>query len=398
MHHGDRHSARGGWSRLHAEDSAPAGAHPTSPTADPRRPTEPATTGSAASSHCSSATAASAPTTTGHHQRAAGDDLGAAATEAGNFAAAAVTAAASGDPASDTSSTAAATSFRTYTASAAAAAAASTGTTVDIRERRRKSDHGTAAQNRGITERPREFAESVGRTGAHPDAAAVSAQRGKQQPQHAVGSGFIPECFGEELCGLEDAAVATDAEPPAARPDPAVTSDADKSARTPGVRDEDIATSAAAARGCGVAAFLAPEGQRDQKFIPAQRHSSRNRGPDPGHFRPAAEPPSADAPSGFLFLCVNLLDCVADGSSSATPRGHVRGRQHCRRRSEHHSQPRGVCKHAATASSPTATSNSGNNYNGFFVLLVRFVGARFFVRVGRGSHVRHLVLLRPQRF
>jgi len=392
VHHGDRHSARGGWSRLHAEDSAPSGAHPTSPTADPRRPTEPATTGSAASSHCSSATAASASTTTGHHQRAAGDDLGAAATEAGNYAAAAVTPAASGDPASGTSSTtAAATRFRTYTATAA------TRTEANIRERRRKSDHGTAAQNRGITERPREFAESVGRTGAHPDAAAVAAQRGKQQPQHAVGSGFIPECFGEELCGLKDAAVATDAEPPAARPDPAVTSDADKSARTPGVRDEDIATSAAATatRGCGAAAFPAPEGQRDQKLVLAKRRSSRSRGPDPGRFRPAAEPPSADAPSGFLFLCVILLDCVADGSSSATPRGRVRGRQHCRRRSEHHPQPRGVCEHAATASSPTATSNIGNNYNGFFVLLIRFVGARFFVR---GSHVRHLVLLRPQRF
>ena len=211
LHHGHGHSARGGWGRLHAEDAAPAGAHPASPTTGSRRPTEPATAGPAergsssgaareASSHCSSATAASAPTTAGHHQRTAGDDLGAAATEAGNSAAAAeagnsvvAAAATSGDSAGGTSSTTtaaatAATSFRTSTAAATRA-------TVNIRERRRKSDQGTAAQNRGITERPREFTESVGRTGAHPDAAAVAAQRGKQQPQHALWSGLIPGLF-----------------------------------------------------------------------------------------------------------------------------------------------------------------------------------------------------------
>ena len=61
-----------------------------------------------------------------------------------------------------------------------------------------------------------------------------------------------------------------------------------------------------------------------QKLILAKRHSSRSRGPGHGHFRPAAESPFADAPSGFLFLCVVLLDCVTDGSSSTTPRGTSR--------------------------------------------------------------------------
>ena len=71
----------------------------------------------------------------------------------------------------------------------------------------------------------------------------------------------ISECFGEELCRPKDAAVATDAEPPAARPDTAAASDADESARTPGVRDEDIATPTTAARCHGVATLPGAEGQ-----------------------------------------------------------------------------------------------------------------------------------------
>ena len=72
------------------------------------------------------------------------------------------------------------------------------------------------------------------------------------------------ECFGEELRRPEDAAVATDAEPPAARPDTAAASDADESAGTPGVRDEDIATPTAAARCRGVATLPGAEEQRHE--------------------------------------------------------------------------------------------------------------------------------------
>ena len=76
--------------------------------------------------------------------------------------------------------------------------------------------------------------------------------------------------------------------------------------------------------------------------------------------------------------------------------GRVRGRQHGGRRSEHHPQPRGLCQHAATASAATASRD--NNSDGLFLLLLHFVGARLLLRLGlRGPHVRHPLLLRPQR-
>ena len=59
-----------------------------------------------------------------------------------------------------------------------------------------------------------------------------------------------------------------------------------------------------------------------QEHILAERHLSRSRGPDPGRFRPAAEPASTDAPSGVLFICLVVVDCITDGTSStASSRG-----------------------------------------------------------------------------